>query len=76
MVLLEAMTGENPFRAQTVAATAARVLAERERVTRSVGHLPPHARRLFADLLGPREARPKSADRFAVRVQRCIEEGD
>ena len=69
VTLLEACTGENPFRANTVAATVARVLGEKSWVTEVTVVLPEPMRQLFEELLGPLAARPQTASDFAGRLR-------
>jgi hypothetical protein len=75
VTLLEACTGRNPFRAQTVAATVARVLKEPHRVTDAAAMLPSPARALFAELLGPLERRPATAVQLADRLRQFTRNG-
>lgn len=70
VTLLEACTGANPFRAETVAATVARVLKEPWRGREAAVVLPPGIQELFGDLLGPLDRRPETAHRFAQRLRR------
>jgi serine/threonine protein kinase len=69
VTLLEACTAANPFQANTVAATVARVLGDRTCVTEVAVRLPDPMRRLFEELLGPAEARPQTADEFGERLR-------
>jgi serine/threonine protein kinase len=71
ITLLEALTGTNPFRAATVAATIARVLTDAPRLGEAAARLPEPARGLFEDLLGPLGRRPRSASQLAERLSRC-----
>jgi len=75
VTLLEACTGRNPFRAQTVAATVARVLKEPNRVADAAAMLPLRARELFAELLGPIDGRPATADQLADRLRQFTRNG-
>ena len=69
VTLLEACTTQNPFRANTVAATVARVLGETRRVPEVTATLPEPIRRLFDELLGPPAARPQTALEFVARLR-------
>jgi GAF domain-containing protein len=75
ITLLEACTGNNPFRAPTVAATVARVLMDVHRVADTAAALPIVARQLFADLLGSHDRRPDTAHEFASRLKQCTVQG-
>jgi eukaryotic-like serine/threonine-protein kinase len=70
VTLLEACTAENPFQANTVAATVARVLNERNCVSEVTARLPEPIRQLFDELLGPAASRPKTAEEFRERLQK------
>src|SRR5579864_6469477 len=65
VTLLEACTGTNPFRASTIAATVARVLHEQHLAADAARALSDPIRRLFADLLGPLDGRPRTARELA-----------
>jgi hypothetical protein len=69
VTLLEACTAENPFQANTVAATVARVLGDRSCVTEVTVRLPDPMRRLFEELLGPAASRPQTADELSERLK-------
>lgn len=68
VTLLEACTGANPFQAQSVAATVARVSSDGRRVMEASSMLVPGAQRLFADLLGPLSRRPATARQLMERL--------
>ena len=72
VTLLEACTGANPFRGATIAATIARVLTDRQRVSDATATLPDHARTFFLDLLVTRTERPQSAREYGRRLQECM----
>ena len=69
VTLLEACTGASPFKAGSVAATVALVLTDPNRTVRAAADLPDRMRRLFADLLGPRERRPDTAYELVRRLK-------
>ena len=69
VTLLEACTAENPFQANTVAATVARVLGDRSCVAELAVRLPEPMRQLFDELLGPAASRPKTAEEFSERLR-------
>jgi serine/threonine protein kinase len=69
VTLLEACTGANPFRAASVAATVARVMTDTDSAARAAADLPDPVRRLFADLLGPRDRRPDTAYELVRRLK-------
>ncbi len=69
VTLLEACTTQNPFRANTVAATVARVLGETRRVPEITATLPEPIRQLFDELLGPPATRPQTALAFVERLR-------
>ena len=69
MTLLEACTGANPFKAPSMAATVARVLTDPDSAVRAAADLPDPVRRLFADLLGPRDRRPDTAYELVRRLK-------
>lgn len=69
VTLLEACTGTNPFRGASVAVTVANVLTDGDSAARAAEDLPEHVRRLFADLLGPRDRRPATAYELVRRLK-------
>ena len=69
VTLLETCTGENPFKAATPAATAARVMVDDGRVATAVAALPETLARLIRALLDRHPAeRPSSAREFQDRI--------
>ena len=70
VTLLEACTGANPFKAPSMAATVARVLTDPDSAVRAAADLPDPVRRLFANLLGPRDQRPDTAYELVRRLKR------
>jgi hypothetical protein len=66
VTILEACTGVNPFRAPTLAATAARIIRDRHLVAAATASLPHAGRAFFSELLG--EQHPTTASQLAKRL--------